>query len=161
MIPLDPKKAQKLGEEWGKAAADSVFGVVDVVSKHNAKKAANKNVIEHNKKIAQQNKILKDMAIKELEKEQERDTLMRMSPAQREAYRKAQKNSLLQQNQETIEREQRYAMIQISLGLFIGVPLVVYVFLFILVAIFAGTDRTSYRQLAPIVPGTQAVFGKY
>jgi hypothetical protein len=48
MIPLDPKKAQKVGEEWGKVAADSVFGVVDVVSKHNAKKAANKSVMEHN-----------------------------------------------------------------------------------------------------------------
>jgi lipopolysaccharide export LptBFGC system permease protein LptF len=161
MIPLDPKKAQKLGEEWGKVAADSVFGVVDVVSKHNAKKAANKGVMEHNHKVAQQTKILKDMAIKELEKEQEQDMLARMSPSQREAYRKAQQSAIKHEKEEAQERAERNAILQLTLGLFVGLPLVVYVFLFILVAIFAGTDRSSYRQLSPLVPGSQAIFGKY
>jgi hypothetical protein len=44
MIPLDPKKAQQLGNEWGKVAADSVFGIADVVNKHNNKKAGNKHI---------------------------------------------------------------------------------------------------------------------
>ena len=161
MIPLDPKKAQKLGEEWGKVAADSVFGIADVVSKHNAKKAANKGVMEHNHKVAQQTKILKNIAIKELEKEQERDMLARMSPSQRDAYRKAQQIAIRHEKEEEQERAERNAIIQLVGGLLIGLPLVIYMFLFIMVAIFAGTDRTSYRQLAPIVPGTQAVFGKY
>jgi Fe2+ transport system protein B len=161
MIPLDPKKAQKLGEEWGKVAADSVFGIADVVSKHNAKKAANKGVMEHNHKVAQQNKILKDIAIKELEKEQERDMLARMSPSQREAYRKAQKSAIKHEKEEAQERAERNAILQLTLGLFVGLPLVIYMFLFIMVAIFSVTDRSSYRSLSPIVPGTQTVFGKY
>ena len=161
MIPLDPKKAQKLGQEWGQVAADSVFGVVDVVSKHNAKKAAYKGVIEHNNKVAQQNKILKDMAIKEMEKEQEKDMLMRMSATQREAYKKAKAAAIRQEHQEAEARAERNAMVQLFIAFFIGLPLVVYVFLFVLVAIFAGSDRSSYRQLSPLVPGAQAIFGKY
>lgn len=161
MIPLDPKKAQKVGEEWGKVAADSVFGVVDVVSKHNNKKAANKSIMEHNHKVAQQNKILKDMAIKEMEREQEKDMLARMSPAQRDAYRKAQVAEKRREFEEAEARAERNAIIQLLLAFFIGLPLVVYVFLFVLVAIFSGTDRSSYRSLSPFVPGTQAIFGKY
>lgn len=161
MIPLDPKKAQQLGNEWGKVAADSVFGIADVVSKHNAKKAANKGVMEHNHKVSQQNKILKDMAIKELEKEQERDMLARMSPSQRDAYRKAQQIAIRHEKEEAQERAERNAILQLTLGLFVGLPLVIYMFLFIMVAIFAVTDRSSYRSLSPIVPGAQAVFGKY
>jgi len=161
MIPLDPKKAQELGNEWGKVVTDSVFGIVDVVDKAKAKKAANKNVMEHNHKVAQQNKILKDMAIKELEKEQERDMLMRMSPSQKDAYRKAQQIAIRHEKEEAQERAERNAILQLTLGLFVGLPLVIYMFLFIMVAIFSVTDRSSYRNLSPIVPGAQAVFGKY
>ena len=161
MIPLDPKKAQKLGEEWGKVAADSVFGVVDVVSKHNAKKAANKSVMEHNHKVSQQAKILKDMAIKEMEKEQEKDMLMRMSPAQREAYKKAKADAVRQEHLAAEEKAERSAVMQLFFAFFVGLPLVVYILLFLLVAIFAGTDRSSYRTLSPFVPGSQAIFGKY
>ena len=161
MIPLDPKKAQQLGNEWGKVAADSVFGIVDVVDKAKAKKAANKSVIEHNHKVAQQTKILKDIAIKEMEKEQEKDMLMRMSPAQREAYKKAKAAAARQENLEAQERAERNTSIQIFFAFFIGFPLVIYLILFLLVAIFAGTDRSSYRQLSPFVPGAQSVFGKY
>ena len=161
MIPLDPKKAQQLGNEWGKVAADSVFGIVDVVDKAKTKKAANKGVMEHNHKVAQQTKILKDIAIKELEKEQERDMLMRMSPSQREAYRKAQQSAIRHEKEEEQERSERKAIIQLTAGLLIGLPLVIYMFLFIMVAIFAVADRSSYRSLSPMVPGAQAVFGKY
>jgi Fe2+ transport system protein B len=161
MIPLDPKKAQQLGNEWGKVAADSVFGIADVVGKHNAKKAANKGVMEHNHKVAQQTKILKDMAIKELEKEQERDMLARMSPSQREAYRKAQQSAIRHEKEEEQERAERKAILQLTAGLFLGLPIVIYTFLFVMVAIFAVADRASYRSLSPMVPGAQAVFGKY
>ena len=41
MIPMDPRKAQKLGENWGGAITDSVFGIVDVVKNAPAQKAAN------------------------------------------------------------------------------------------------------------------------
>ena len=161
MIPLDPKKAQKVGEEWGKVTADSVFGVVDVVSKHNAKKEAYKSVIAHNNKVSQQNKILKDMAIKEMEREQEKDMLARMSPSQRDAYRKAQAAEKRREHDEAEARAERNTIIQLFLAFFIGLPLIVYIFLFILVAIFSGTDRSSYRSLSPFVPGSQAIFGKY
>jgi len=161
MIPLDPKKAQQLGNEWGKVAADSVFGIVDVVDKAKAKKAANKGVMEHNHKVVQQTKILKDIAIKELEKEQERDMLMRMSPSQRDAYRKAQQSAIRHEKEEAQERAERNEIIQMILGLFVGLPIVIYMFLFIMVAIFSATDRSMYRSLSTIVPGAQAVFGKY
>jgi lipopolysaccharide export LptBFGC system permease protein LptF len=161
MIPLDPKKAAKVGEEWGKTVTDSVFGIVDVVDKHNAKKNNNKSIMDHNHKVAQQAKILKDMAIKEMEKEQEKDMLMRMSPAQREAYKKAKTSAIRQERQEAEARAERNAIIQLILGLFVALPIVIYMFLFIMVAIFSVTDRSSYRSLSSIVPGAQTLFGKY
>jgi Fe2+ transport system protein B len=161
MIPLDPKKAQQLGNEWGKVAADSVFGIADVIDKAKAKKNANKGIIDHNHKVAEQNKILKAMAIKEIEKEQEKDMLMRMSPAQREAYRKTQQSAIRHEKEEAQEKAERNAIIQLFVGLFIGLPLVIYLLLFMLVAIFSVTDRSSYRSLAPVVPFAQTLFGKY
>ena len=96
MIPLDPNKAAKLGETWGKTVTDSVFGIVDVVDNHKKKMAhvnalneANKGAIEHNKNVNAQQKILKDIAMAEEARSQEIAMLQAMSPAQRDAYHKA------------------------------------------------------------------------
>ena len=172
MIPLDPKKAQKVGEEWGKVAADSVFGIVDVVDKHNKKNAhikavneANKGVLDHNKKVDEQQKILKQMAIEEEAKANERAVLQAMSPAQREAYHKAKikaaKEKAKRELEEANARAETEALMQVIGLIFIGLPLVLYFLLFFMVTIFAFSDRASYRQLAPYVPFAQATYGKY
>jgi hypothetical protein len=172
MIPLDPKKAQKVGEEWGKTVTDSVFGIVDVVDKHNKKNAhikavneANKGALDHNKKVDEQQKILKKMALEQEAREQEIALLQAMSPAQRDAYHKAKiaagKERAKRELEEANSRAETEALLQVMALLFIGIPLVIYFLLFFMVTIFAFSDRSSYRQLAPYVPFAQSVYGKY
>jgi hypothetical protein len=171
MIPLDPKKAQKLGEEWGKVATDSVFGIVDVLDKHKKDMAhvkavneANKGAIEHNKKVNEQQKILKDIAMAEEARAQEIAMLQAMSPAQRDAYHKAKiaaaKAKAKKELEEANARAETEELLQ-AIGLvFIGIPLVLYFFAFMMVTIFAFSDRSSYRQIAPYVPFAQTVYGR-
>jgi hypothetical protein len=172
MIPLDPNKAAKVGEQWGKVVTDSVFGIVDVVDKAKAKKAhinavnaANKGVLDHNKKVDDQQKILKQMAIEEEAKANERAMLQAMSPAQREAYHKAKIAAAKEKAKRELEAANAAAetaeMVQAIVLVFIAIPLVLYFFMFFMVTIFAFSDRSSYRQIAPYVPFAQAVYGKY
>jgi len=172
MIPLDPKKAQKVGEEWGKVAADSVFGIVDVLDKHKKDMAhvkavneANKGAIEHNKKVNEQQKILKEIAMAEEAKAQETAMLQAMSPAQREAYHKAKiaaaKAKAKQELKEANARAETEELLQALSLVFIGIPLVLYFLAFMMVTIFAYSDRSSYRMIAPYVPFAQTVYGKY
>ena len=172
MIPMDPNKAAKIGETWGKAVSDSVFGIVDVVDKAKAKQAhinavneANKGALDHNKKVNEQQKILKDIAMAEEAKAQEIAMLQAMSPAQREAYHKAKiaaaKAKAKKELEEANARAETEEMIQVLCLIFIGLPLVIYFFMFFMVTIFAFSDRASYRQIAPYVPFAQTVYGKY
>jgi hypothetical protein len=172
MIPLDPNKAAKLGETWGKTVTDSVFGIVDVVDKHKAKVAhvnavneANKGALDHNKKVSDQTKILKQMAIAEEERAQEIAILQAMSPKQRDEYYKAKiaagKAKAKKELEEAEAAAENAALMQIIALIFIGVPLIVYFFLFFMVTIFAYTDRASYRELAKFVPFATSVYGKY
>lgn len=172
MVPLDPKKAQKLGEDFGKSVTDSVFGIVDVVDKHKAKVAhinavneANKGALDHNKKVSEQTKILKQMAIAEEERAQEIAILQAMNPQQRDAYYKAKiaaaKEKAKKEREEAEAHEETIAIIQIFATIFIVLPLVLYFLLFFLVTIFAFSDRASYREIAPYVPFAQKVYGKY
>ena len=172
MIPIDPNKAAKLGESWGKTVTDSVFGIVDVVDNHkkkvahvNAVNEANKGALDHNKKINEQQKILKDMAIAEEAKAQEALLLQGMSPAQRDAYYKAKiaagKAKAKRELEEAESRAETEALMQVFALVFVGVPLIIYLFLFFIVTIFAYTDRSSYREISPFVPGSQAIYGKY
>ena len=172
MIPLDPKKAQKVGEEWGKVVTDSVFGIVDVVDKHNKKNAhikavneANKGALDHNKKVDEQQKILKKMALDQEAREQEIAILQSMSPAQRDAYHKARiaagKERAKRELEEANAAAETAELMQVFALIFIGLPLIIYFFMFFMVTIFAFSDRSSYRQLAPYVPFAQSVYGKY
>jgi hypothetical protein len=172
MIPIDPKNAQKVGQEFGKAVTDSVFGIVDVVDKHKAKVAhvkavneANKGILDHNKKVSEQNKILKQMAIVEEERAQEIAILQAMSPKQRDEYYKAKiaaaKAKAKKELEEAEAAAETIAIIQIFATIFIGVPLIVYFFLFFMVTVFAYSDRASYRELAKFVPFATTVYGKY
>jgi hypothetical protein len=172
MIPLDPNKAAKVGETWGKAVTDSVFGIVDVVDKHNKKNAhikavneANKGALDHNQKVNEQNKILKQIAIDEEAKANERAILQAMSPAQREAYHKAKiaaaKEKAKRELQEANAKAEMEEIMQVVALIFIGLPLIIYFFMFFMVTILAFSDRSSYRQIAPYVPFAQSVYGKY
>ena len=172
MIPIDPNKAAKLGESWGKTVTDSVFGIVDVVDNHkkkvahiNAVNEANKGALQHNKKVSEQTKILKQMAIAEEEKAQEALLLQGMSPAQRDAYYKAKiaaaKAKAKRELEEAESRAETEALMQVFLLVFVGIPLIIYFFLFFLVTIFAFSDRASYREIAPFIPFAQTVYGKY
>ena len=172
MIPLDPNKAAKIGETWGKAVTDSVFGIVDVVDKAKAKNAhikavneANKGALDHNKKVNEQQKILKQIAIDEEAKANERAILQAMSPAQREAYHKAKiaaaKEKAKRELQEANAKAEMEEIMQVIALIFIGLPLIIYFFMFFMVTILAFSDRSSYRQIAPYVPFAQAAYGKY
>jgi hypothetical protein len=171
MIPLDPKKAAKVGEEWGKAVTDSVFGIVDVVDKHKQKvkqvqanNEANKGAIEHNKTVDEQQKILKKIAMDQIAREQEQAVLQAMSPAQREAYHKAKiataKAKAKRELQEAESAEEMKQLLQIFAAIFIGFPILIYFVMFMFCAILASTDRGTYREIAPYVPYARAVFGR-
>ena len=172
MIPLDPKKAQKVGEEFGKAVTDSVFGIVDVVDKHKQKVAhvkavneANAGVIAHNKQVVEQQKVLKQIALDQIAREQELNMLQAMSPAQREAYHKAKIAAAKQKAREELARakeaEEMQELMQAIAAIFIILPTTIYFLMFMFCAILASTDRNTYRQIAPYVPFAQSVFGKY
>jgi len=172
MIPIDPNKAAKLGETWGKSVTDSVFGIVDVVDKAKAKQVhinavneANKGALDHNKKVSDQTKILKQMAIDEEAKAQEIAMLQAMNPKQRDEYYKAKiaagKAKAKKELEEAEAAAETAAIIQLFSLIFIGVPLIIYFFLFFTVTIFAYTDRASYRELAKFVPFATSVYGKY
>jgi hypothetical protein len=171
MIPLDPNKAAKLGETWGKTVTDSVFGIVDVVDNHKKKMAhvnavneANKGAIEHNKNVNTQQKILKDIAMAEEARSQEIAMLQAMSPAQRDAYHKAKiaaaKAKAKKELEEANARAEMQELMQIFGLVFIGIPIVIYFFAFMMVTIFAFSDRSSYRQIAPYVPFAQSIYGR-
>ena len=171
MIPIDPNKAAKVGEEWGKTVTDSVFGIVDVVDKHNKKNAhikavneANKGVLDHNKKVDEHQKILKDMAIAEEARAQEIAMLQSMSPAQRDVYHKtkiaAAKAKAKRELQEAESAEEMKQLLQIFAAIFIGFPILIYFAMFMFCAILASTDRGTYREIAPYVPYARAVFGR-
>ena len=172
MIPLDPNKAAKIGETWGKAVTDSVFGIVDVVDKAKAKNAhinavnaANKGALDHNKKVNDQQKILKQIAIDQEAREQEIAMLQAMSPAQREAYHKAKIAAAKEKAKRELEEANAAAetaeLMQALALIFIGLPMILYFFMFFMVTIFAFSDRSSYRMIAPYVPFAQSVYGKY
>jgi hypothetical protein len=171
MIPMDPKKAQKVGEEFGKVLTDSVFGIVDTIDKHKKNVAhakavneANKGVLAHNKNVDAQQKVLKQIALEQIAKEQEIAMLQRMSPAERDAYRKKKtdnaKQKARQEKEEAENAKELKQLLTIGFSIFIALPLIIYFILFILIAILANTDRVSYRSLSPYIPGAQSVFGR-
>jgi len=162
MIPTDPKKAQKLGQEWGEVITDSVFGIVDTVKHAKAVKEHNKNTVEANKGISAQNKILRDIAIKELAAEQERAALDKLTPAQKHAYYKQktlEAKAAAQAKKEEEQRiEERNAMLTLIVSFLILLPILIWAIL-IISGVMTSDNPNAYR-LMKNVPGVQSIVGK-
>jgi hypothetical protein len=118
MIPTDPKEAANIGKQWGEVITDSVFGISDDLKKVKAKNQAIKarnEIVKINNEIARNNNLLRQQAVKELAEEQERKRMAMMSPAQKEAYRKAKERVALEERNKQINAENTKQIIIVSL----------------------------------------------
>ena len=168
MIPMDPKKAQKLGESWGSVLADSIFGIVDIFKNKDAMKAAaNRKVlaqnaiIDANNKITRQNNALRAQAIREIARDQELSALAKMSPSQRQAYHQA-KAEAAHEEARALRAAQRRAEERSELfwGLFILLfilPAIVYLVL-LLVGV-ATADNWQMYDFFRHIPGVPLLSG--
>ena len=111
---MDPKSAAKFGNSIGKGLTDSVFGIVDTVRNakaikaQNTQKIANHNKItEINNQVVRMNNALREQAMREIAAEQEKQALMKMSKAQREAYYKAKVEAAKEAERLRREEERR------------------------------------------------------
>jgi hypothetical protein len=114
MIPTDPKNAANIGKAWGEAITDSVFGIADDMKKVKAKNEAiraRNELVKINNETIKNNRILREQAMRELAAEQEAMTMARMSPAQREAFKKAKAKSALDARNRQIEKENTVQLI--------------------------------------------------
>ena len=90
---MDPEKALKTGEKWGKTLASAIFGVKDVLRDgKNMKAAANAKMQQDNAKIAAQNAITRAKNEAYLKQKQE-EAFMKMSHSEREIFKKQQKEA--------------------------------------------------------------------
>lgn len=123
MIPTDPKEAANIGKQWGEVITDSVFGISDDLKKVKAKNQAIKarnEIVKINNEIARNNNLLRQQAVKELADEQERKRIAMMSPAQKEAYKKAKVRAELEERNRQIEAENTKQIILASIfGIFV------------------------------------------
>lgn len=123
MIPTDPKEAAKIGKVFGEVITDSVFGIADDMKKVKAKNEATKarnELIKINNETIKNNNLLRQQAMRELADEQERQRMARMSPAQREAYKKAKAKAELDERNRKVEAENTKQIIIASLiGIFV------------------------------------------
>ena len=88
MLPTDPKKAAQLGKAWGEVLAESIFGVADVLKNgKNMKAAANSKQLQENAATAAKNAVIRAKNETKI-KEQQEAAYMKMSRAEREAYKK-------------------------------------------------------------------------
>jgi hypothetical protein len=135
---IDPKDAGKIGESYGKAVTDAVFGIVDVIKAAPGKNAANNQrianrnkITEINNQIIRQNNALHEQAMREIAAEQEANAVSRMSPAQRKTYKetKAAQEKAAQRAKLMAERshEQTMEYIMAFCILFVVVPLMIFV----------------------------------
>jgi Fe2+ transport system protein B len=118
MIPTDPKEAANIGKQWGEAITDSVFGISDDLKKVKAKNQsikARNEIVKINNEIARNNNLLRQQAMKELADEQERKRIAMMSPAQKEAYKKAKEKAALEERNRQIDAENTKQIILASL----------------------------------------------
>ena len=90
---MDPEKALKTGDKWGKTLASAIFGVTDVLRDgKNMKAAANAKMLQNNAKIAAQNAITRAKNEAYLKQKQE-EAFMKMSHSEREIFKKQQKEA--------------------------------------------------------------------
>ena len=123
MIPTDPKEAANIGKQWGDVITDSVFGISDDLKKVKAKNQsikARNELVKINNEVARNNNLLRQQAMRELADEQERQRMARMSPAQRDAYKKAKAKAELDERNRQVEAENTKQIIIASLiGIFV------------------------------------------
>jgi hypothetical protein len=166
MIPMDPKKAQKLGQAWGEVLTDSVFGIVDVVKNAPAQKAANnqkvinKNkVTEINNQITRNNNLLREQAMKEIAAEQEQEMLARMTPAQRNAFKQAKINDeQARKRAARLAQEKHDEMVQIfwvCVLLFVVLPAITWIGLLI----YGLSDPMAYYSMKDWLPLLKTLSG--
>jgi len=166
MIPMDPRKAQKLGESWGGAITDSVFGIVDTVRNAKAQKAANdtaarnKNAaIEANNAVTRMNNQLRIQAMKELAAEQEQAALLRMTPTQRQAYYQAKADAAHAAHRAKVEaerkREEFWEIFWALFAIFIVLPFLIWMGLLI----WGMADVMACYNMKSIIPLMRAVCG--
>jgi hypothetical protein len=109
-IDLDPEKALKTGDKWGKTLASAIFGVTDVLRDgKNMKAAANAKMLQDNVKIAAQNAVTRAKNEAYLKQKQE-EAFMKMSHSEREAYKKIMKE---QRIASTVKKAQHDEMISV------------------------------------------------
>jgi len=90
-IDLDPEKALKTGDKWGKTLASAIFDVKDVLRDgKNMKAAANAKMQQQNALTAANNAVIKAKNESYLKQKQE-EAFMKMSHSEREAYKKIMK----------------------------------------------------------------------
>ena len=166
MIPMDPRKAQKLGENWGGAITDSVFGIVDVVKNAPAQKAANnraalaKNAqIEANNAVTRMNNQLRIQAMQEIAAEQEAMAIARMTPAQRQAYYQAKADAAHAAHKAKVQAERKkeefWEIFWALFTIFIVLPFLIWIGLLI----WGMADVMACYNMKSIVPLMRAVCG--
>ena len=166
MIPMDPRKAQKLGENWGGAITDSVFGIVDVVKNAPAQKAANnraalaKNAqIEANNAVIRMNNQLRVQAMQEIAAEQEAMAIARMTPAQRQAYYQAKADAAHAAHKAKVQAERKkeefWEIFWALFTIFIVLPFLIWIGLLI----WGMADVMACYNMKSIVPLMRAVCG--
>jgi hypothetical protein len=110
-IDMDPEKALKTGEKWGKTLASAIFGVTDVLRDgKNMKAAANSKRLQENAQIAAQNAITRAKNEAYLKQKQE-EAFMKMSHSEREAYKKIMKE---QRIAATVKKAQRDEILSVG-----------------------------------------------
>lgn len=129
-IDLDPEKALKTGDKWGKTLATAIFGVTDVLRDgKNMKAAANAKRLNENAAIAAQNAVTKAKNEAYLKQKQE-EAFMKMSHSEREAYKKIMKE---QRITATVKKAQHDEMLSVG-----HILLIIFGVVVIAVAAFFG-----------------------
>jgi hypothetical protein len=108
---MDPEKALKTGEKWGKTLASAIFGVTDVLRDgKNMKSAANAKMKQQNAMTAANNAVIKAKNEAYLKQKQE-EAFMKMSHSEREAYKKIMKE---QRIASTVKQAQQDEMLGVG-----------------------------------------------
>jgi uncharacterized membrane protein len=129
-IDLDPEKALKTGDKWGKTLATAIFGVTDVLRDgKNMKKAANAKMQQQNALTAANNAVIKAKNEAYLKQKQE-EAFMKMSHSEREAYKKIMKEQRIAATVKKAQHDEMlgvgsilmiiFGVIAIALGVFFG-----------------------------------------
>lgn len=127
---MDPEKALKTGEKWGKTLASAIFGVTDVLRDgKNMKAAANIKMKQQNALTAANNAVIKAKNEAYLKQKQE-EAFMKMSHSEREAYKKIMKE---QRIASTVKQAQHDEMISVG-----HILLIIFGVAIIAVAAFFG-----------------------